>query len=119
MTTFDANAAARAAMRDPQPVSPYAAAWPRLMLVDETASYCSCSRRQVRYWLARGLLHPVRLDRRLRIDRHEVDRLVEAATRRDLRAPRPGATSGRRADPLAAGPQFPGERHFIRREAQP
>lgn len=86
----------------PVPTSPIVSQYARLFSVEQTATYCSCAKRQVRYWISRGLLHPVRLDRRLRIDRVEVDRLIERAMQRDLRPP-PRAPRPKRLNPSPPG----------------
>ena len=92
----------RRSIAPPVPTSPVVSQYARLFSVEQTATYCSCAKRQVRYWIARGLLHPVRLDRRLRIDRVEVDRLIERAMQRDLRPP-PRASTPKRVDPFPPG----------------
>jgi helix-turn-helix protein len=81
---------------------------PRLLSIAETAVYFGAlSTRQVHYFIARGLLHPVRLDRRVRIDRQEVDRLIERAMQRDLRPPpllrRPGRSVSREIPACSPG----------------
>lgn len=79
----------------------------RLFSVEQAATYLGISKRQVRYYITRGLLHHVRLDRRLRVDRAEIDRLIELAMQRDLR-PAPRAPSPKRVDPSPGGGSAPG-----------
>jgi excisionase family DNA binding protein len=92
--------------------------------IASAADYLGTSKRQVRYFIARKLLRVVRFDRRLRIDRQEVDRLIERALARDLRAltpprkaraattKRPGANAadvriGQQAEPIPGAPTGP------------
>src|SRR5690349_22979878 len=80
----------------PVPAAPIAPSiTPRVLGVDDAATYLGCSRRQIRYLVSRGLLHAVRLDRRLRLDRIEIDALIARAVQRDLRPP-PRAQSPKR-----------------------
>jgi len=79
---------------------------PRLLGEDDAAKYLGCSRRQIRYLVSRGLLHSVRLDRRLRLDRHEIDALIARAMQRDLRPP-PRASNLKRVAPSPPGRSDP------------
>lgn len=72
-------------MASPVPSSPVVSQYARLFSVEQAASYLGISKRQIHNFIARGLLHPVRLDRRVRLDRAEIDRLIERAMHRDLR----------------------------------
>ncbi len=57
-------------LRDRQPEK-------RLFTVQESAQYLGCSPDQIEEWTKTGRLRAVKLDRRARYDRNDLDRLVD------------------------------------------
>jgi excisionase family DNA binding protein len=72
-----------APFRPPAPPPAPAGIVPRLLTVEQTAIYIACSKTQLWYWRRAGLIRAVRLDRRLRFDRAEIDALVDRALRHE------------------------------------